>query len=332
MSRPTARVLAMLEILQSGGVHRLSALARQLGVDERTVRRYAEHLLALDIPVESLRGRYGGYRLAPGFRMPPLMLNDDEAVALVLALVAGGGAATGVSARGAAESALSKLRRAMPSRLADRIDALLETTSFTSTPQSERAAAFQPGTSVLLAFAEAAREGHPVEFRYEDRSGRRSRRTLLPVGIVAHSGRWYVSGADSLSGEARTFRLDRVSDAQMLPDRFERQEDADVAALVRATLADTPWQHQVSVLVVGEMDVVAGRLPRGIATVESVAGSVRVRFRAEHLEWIPGMLARLELPFVVEGPPALQELIETVTARFALAAARGRENSRESAS
>lgn len=313
----------------------MSAIAQRLGVDERTVRRYAEHLLALDVPVESLRGRYGGYRLAPGFRMPPLMLNEEEAVAVVLALVARGrGAATGVSAGGAAESALSKLRRAMPVRLADRIDALVDATSFTATPESERAAAAEPDTPILLAFAEAAREGHPVEFRYQDRSGRRSRRTLFPVGIVAHSGRWYATGADSLSGEARTFRLDRVSDARVLPDRFEPESGADAAAAVKATLAETPWQHRVSVLVVGESDAVAARIPRGIATVEAVgsAGRVRVRFRAEHLDWIPGMLARLELPFVVEGPPALQELIDVVAARFAMAAAEARENSAESAS
>ena len=89
MPRPTARVLALLEILQGGGTHTAADLARRLDVDERTVRRYAEHLLDLDVPVESVRGRYGGYRLAPGFRMPPLMLTDEEALAVLLGLVAG---------------------------------------------------------------------------------------------------------------------------------------------------------------------------------------------------------------------------------------------------
>ena len=81
MTRPTARVLSLLELLQSGGVRTVAELAGRLGVDERTVRRYAGHLLDLDVPVESVRGRYGGYRLASGYRMPPLMLSDDEAVA-----------------------------------------------------------------------------------------------------------------------------------------------------------------------------------------------------------------------------------------------------------
>jgi hypothetical protein len=84
MTRPTARVLALLEILQGGGTHTAVDLAGRLGVDERTVRRYADHLLDLDAPVESVRGPYGGYRLAPGFRMPPLMLTDEEALAVLL--------------------------------------------------------------------------------------------------------------------------------------------------------------------------------------------------------------------------------------------------------
>src|SRR4030081_1503801 len=89
MARPTARVLSLLELLQSGGVRTVAELAGRLGVDERTVRRYVDHLIDLDVPVESVRGRYGGYRLAPGYRMPPLMLSDDEALAVLLGLVAG---------------------------------------------------------------------------------------------------------------------------------------------------------------------------------------------------------------------------------------------------
>src|SRR5215813_15110661 len=89
MAKPLARVLALLDILQTGGTHTLRELSSRLGVDERTVRRYVNHLLDLDVPVESVRGRYGGYRLAPGYRLPPLMLGDDEALAVLLGLLAG---------------------------------------------------------------------------------------------------------------------------------------------------------------------------------------------------------------------------------------------------
>jgi len=311
----------MLEILQSGGVHRVTDLAGRLGVDARTVRRYAEHLLALEIPVESLRGRHGGYRLAPGFRMPPLMLTEDEALAVVLSLAATRTREPDADRETAAGSALAKLRRALPAGLSRRIDAVLETTSFTASAEVGRIATAGPQSSTLLSFAEAAREGHPVEFRYEDRTSRRSRRTLLPLGIVAHSGRWYVTGSDSLSGETRTFRLDRVTSARVLPGVFEQPGSVDVAETVRATLAGAPWQHRVSVVIAGDPDAVAARLPRGIATIEPAGspGRVRVRFRAEQLDWVPGMLARWELPFVVEGPPALRELIGIVAGRFTAA-------------
>jgi predicted DNA-binding transcriptional regulator YafY len=110
MTRPTSRVLALLELLQGGGTRRVGDLAERLGVDERTVRRYAEHLVELDIPVRSVRGRYGGYRLAPGYRMPPLMLTDDEAVAMAIGLVVGQRAGLAPESI-ASESALAKLRR-----------------------------------------------------------------------------------------------------------------------------------------------------------------------------------------------------------------------------
>ena len=91
MARPTVHVLTLLELLQSGGTRTAAELADRLGVEERTVRRYVDHLIDLDVPVESVRGRYGGYRLGPGYRLPPLMLTDDEALAVMLGLVAGRG-------------------------------------------------------------------------------------------------------------------------------------------------------------------------------------------------------------------------------------------------
>src|SRR5690349_2550364 len=128
MARPTARVLTLLQLLQSGGLRTLAELAERLEVDERTVRRYVDHLIDLDVPVESVRGRYGGYRLGPGYRMPPLMLTDDEALAVMLGLVSGRGA--GLSA--AHETATAKIRRVLPDRLARRLDAVLGSLAFTA--------------------------------------------------------------------------------------------------------------------------------------------------------------------------------------------------------
>ena len=130
MAKPLARVLALLDILQTGGTRTLRELSDRLGVDERTVRRYVDHLLDLDVPVESVRGRYGGYRLAPGYRMPPLMLTDDEAVAVLLGLVGTRRAALQPDTAVAVESATAKVQRVLPRALARPLDALVAATSY----------------------------------------------------------------------------------------------------------------------------------------------------------------------------------------------------------
>ena len=150
MARPTARVLSLLELLQSGGVRTVAELAGRLGVDERTVRRYAGHLIDLDVPVESVRGRYGGYRLASGYRMPPLMLCDDEALAVLLGLIAGRRTGLVTTTGAASETAAAKIRRVLPERLARRLDAVLGSLAFTAPPGEAPA----PDTGILLSIAE----------------------------------------------------------------------------------------------------------------------------------------------------------------------------------
>ena len=171
MTRPTARVLALLELLQSGGTYTVAALAARLDVDERTLRRYAQHLTDLGIPIESRRGRYGGYRLAPGYKLPPLMLTDDEAVAVMLGLVAGRRTGLVTAAAAAADSASAKVRRVLPAALGRRLDALLSAADFTAPQWS----ADPPGTAVLLVLADAARSRHPVTITYTSWRGGSSR-------------------------------------------------------------------------------------------------------------------------------------------------------------
>ena len=311
--RPTARVLALLEVLQSGGLHAVPDLAARLDVDERTVRRYVEHLRDLDVPVRSVRGRHGGYRLAQGFRMPPLMLTDDEAVAVLVGLVTSRRAGTAAGSTAAGESAAGKLRRVLPAAVADRVDALLETTGFTA-PERPAVAA---EARVLLLLAEAARDRRPVALSYTDRTGRTGDRILHPYGIVAHSGRWYVTGADPAAGEVRTLRLDRIAAPALRSGSFDVPDGFDAPAQVLAGLARTPWRHAVSVRVDGTVEEVAAGLPAGLAAVEALAADrVRVRIRAERLDWVPRMLAGLGRPFVVEHPPELRDLVRDLADRL----------------
>jgi predicted DNA-binding transcriptional regulator YafY len=314
VTHPTARVLALLEILQVGGTRTVAELAERLAVDERTVRRYAAHLLDLDIPVRSVRGRYGGYRLAPGFRMPPLMLTDEEALAVLLSLLTFRRSETAAASAVAAESAAAKLRRVLPVALASRLETLLETVAFTARP----AAAATPEADVLLLLAQAARDRSPVAIGYVDRDGRRSERTLHPYGIVAHAARWYVTGADSASGEERLFRLDRVTAPTMLPGSFAVPAGFDPSARVLSALAEAPYRYEVAVRVEGTVDEVRPLLPPSVATVHETPDDswARVRIRAERLDWVPGVLACLGRRFVVERPDELRALVRELGRRL----------------
>jgi predicted DNA-binding transcriptional regulator YafY len=316
MTRPTARVLALLEILQTGGTRTIADLAARLGVDERTVRRYVGHLIDIDIPVRSVRGRYGGYHLAPGYRMPPLMLTDEEALAVLLGLVAGRRAGLVTTSVAATESATAKLRRVLPEALGRRLDTLLATADFTARARP----VVTPEIGVLLMLAEAARHRQPVAIDYTAWNGRHSERTVHPYGIVAHSGRWYVTGADSASGEVRTFRLDRIETAAVLPGSFEVPAGFDPRDRVLSGLAEVPWRHEVSLRVQGTAEQVRAQLPAGTAIVTELPdddGWVRVRLRAERLEGVPSVLAWLNRPFVIEYPEALREHVRALSRRLA---------------
>ncbi|AUG81864.1 transcriptional regulator [Kitasatospora sp. MMS16-BH015] len=328
MARPTGRVLTLLELLQSGGIRTAAELADRLGVDGRTVRRYVEHLVDLDIPVETVRGRYGGYRLAPGYRLPPLMLNDDEALAVLLGLVAGRRAGLLTATETAGETAAAKIRRALPERLARRLDAVMESLAFTAAPGESAT----PETGVLLAVSDAVRHRRPISIRYTARDGRRSERTLHPYGIVTHEGRWYVTGTDPGVGQDRTFRLDRIADARTLPGSFEPPAGLDPAERVLSGLATAAYRHEVTLRILGTVEQIRARLPASVASVSELAPEAGtdphterwlcVELRAERLDWLPPVLASLDRPFVVERPEELRDLVTALADRLAASAHR----------
>ncbi|MFJ7903824.1 helix-turn-helix transcriptional regulator [Streptomyces sp. NPDC096198] len=329
MARPLARVLTLLELLQSGGIRTVSELADRLDVDERTVRRYAQQLIDLDVPVESVRGRYGGYRLAPGYRLPPLMLTDDEALAVLLGLVAGRRSGLTAGTDTASETAAAKIRRVLPERLRRRLDALLGSLAFTDPP--ERPAAV-PEPAVLLPMADAVHHHRPVSIRYTAGDGRRSERTLHPYGVVAHAGRWYVAAADLSAGEDRTFRLDRISGVRTLSGSFEPPPGIDPAQRVLTGLATVPYRHEVTLRIQGTAEQIHTRLPASVAIVSELPSPggadpeaerwSRVELRAERLDWLPAVLASLDRPFVIERPAELRGLVEAFAERLADSARR----------
>ncbi|MEV6756544.1 WYL domain-containing protein [Streptomyces sp. NPDC051214] len=326
MPRPIARVLTLLELLQSGGIRTASELADRLDVDERTVRHYVSHLVDLDVPVEAVRGRYGGYRLSPGHRLPPLMLGDDEALAVLLGLVAGRRAGLTAATGTAGETATAKIRRVLPERLRLRLDAVLASLAFTTTPGETVA----PDSGVLLPVADAVNHHRPISLKYTDTHGRSSERTLHPYGLVAHAGKWYVTGADlSADGQDRTLRLDRVTDVRTLPGSFEPPAGLDPAERVLTSLATAPYRHAVTLRVQGTAEHIHTRLPPSVALVEELPAQEttdrtdspdepwsRVEMRVDRLDWLPAVLASLDRCFVIERPNELRDLVEAFAARL----------------
>jgi predicted DNA-binding transcriptional regulator YafY len=312
VSRPASRVLAMLELLQSH--HRLTGadLAARLAVDERTVRRYAGALAELGIPVSAERGRCGGYRLAPGFKLPPLMLTGDEAVAVLLGLIAADRLGLGTAAPATA-AAHAKIARVLPAALAGRLAAVQETLGFTLARRENTA---PPAADILLTLGTATRDHRRVALRYAARDGDESGRDVDPYGLVFHAGRWYLVGQDHLRGELRTFRLDRIVAAVAVDAGFVPPAGFDAVAHVTTALARAPYTHAVEVLLETDLAHARRRIPATVGELAPTADGVLLRARANSLPGMAQLLAGLGCPFTVLTPDALRAAVADLAARL----------------
>ncbi|MEU7867623.1 YafY family protein [Dactylosporangium sp. NPDC049140] len=311
MSQSTGRVFALLEVLQAQPGITGPQLAERLGIDERTVRRYAAALADLGLPVRAERGRYGGYRLAPGYRLPPLMLGDDEAVAVVLGLLAAERLGLGIGTAARA-SALAKIERVLPAVLRERVQAVRETLGFT---QPARAGGLFD-VRHLLSLGEAARDRRRVTLTYRSWRGEDSERDFDPYGVVFHAGRWYASGFDHRRGELRTLRLDRIGSVSVGETRFEAPAAFDAAGHVVAGLAAVPYRHEVEVLLRATPDEVRRRVPATVGAVSPAGGDARLVCRAEYLDGMARMLAGLGWDFTVVRPDALRDEVAKLGRRL----------------
>ena len=318
MTSPTARVLAMLELLQAGGQHTVGDLAARLGVDKRTIRRYAEHLADLGIPVQVQRGRYGGYRLSPGYKLPPLMLTDDEAVAVVLGLRTAERAGLATTEHAATASALAKVSRVLPKALGRRLDSLLSTAQFTTPVR----AAAPAGAGTLLALASAAQARRTVVIAYTAWDGRESQRELDVYGLVFHSGRWYVTGHDHGRDAVRTFRLDRITSVEQGDGSYLVPADFDASTQVVSGIAAVGWSHEVSVVLRTTLAEAGERLSPSAGRLSEHVGGVLLETRAEHLDGMACMLAGLGWDFEVITPDALRDEVLALSDRLRVSAVR----------
>jgi predicted DNA-binding transcriptional regulator YafY len=318
MSRPTTRVLTLLELLQDRPGISGREIADHLEVDTRTVRRYATKLQELGIPVEAERGRAGGYRLRPGYRMPPLMLTDDEATAVVLGLVAARRYGL-VTAEPAVDGALAKIERVLPLALRERVRAVTETLGFTRRGW----AGSPPATDTVLRLAEAARLKRRVRLTYQSFKGEHTERDVDPYGLVVHSGRWYLAAHDHLRDEVRTFRLDRISSVQKRTERSEPPDGFDAVEHVSRSLAQVPWRVEAEIVFHAPLEEVEKRFWRSYGEIVGpVEDGVLVRTRTDNYESLARWLPYVGMDFTVRTPDELRDCVREEAERLLAAADR----------
>lgn len=257
----TQRVLRLLALLQQRPVWTGPELAGRLGVTTRSVRRDVDRLRDLGYPVNAAPGRGGGYRLGAGKALPPLLLDDEEAIATAVSLrLAAGGTVTGASE--AAVRTLAKLDQVLPGRLRAEVRALQGAIATLDGGRVEVDA------DALLVLARACRDRLRVEFGYADRTGSASVRRAEPYRLVATGRRWYLVAYDLDRADWRTFRLDRLHDARATTFRYRPRDHPDPVALVQRSISVAPYPHRVRILLHADAATVRGRVPATVAVVE----------------------------------------------------------------
>lgn len=313
-----ARLLQLLSLLQTPREWPGGELAERLGVSRRTVRRDVDRLRGLGYPVQATLGSEGGYRLIAGKAMPPLVLDDEEAVAIAVGLRAGAGhAVEGVEE--ASVRALAKLEQVLPTRLRHRVTTLQAAT----TPlTSGDGASIAPGTLTVIASAVAGRER--LRFAYRSGDGDRSRRLTEPYRLVSTGRRWYLVAYDLDRADWRTFRVDRLVDPLATGARFTPRElpTGDAAEYLRQSVYGRRETYEVDVTFAAPAAFIAARLPHWAGGPEPIdAQSCRLRASVgDPVEWLTGQLSSLGCDFTVHGPPELVGHLRELGARLTRAA------------
>jgi len=327
MYHPTTRVLSVLELLQAHRQMSGPRLAERLEVDVRSVRRYIMMLQDLGIPIEAERGRYGTYRLLRGFKLPPLMFTEDEALALTLGLLATRRLGMAMAAP-AVEGALAKIDRVLPEALRERVQAVQETLVLTSI-SSERSSS-APDSSVVLTLSTATQQEKRVWMRYQSGQAEQTERAVDPYGLIFHAGLWYTVGYCHLRQDLRMFRLDRVLQAKLLEEPFTRPPDFDSLDYLRRSIANMPGTWKVEVLLEMPLAEAERQVPPTMAMLEQIQGGVLLSCYTQELSWMAHFLVSLRCPLIVREPLELHEALRTLAAEIVQLAQRSEERYRAS--
>jgi predicted DNA-binding transcriptional regulator YafY len=310
----SARLLRLLSLLQTPRDWTGMELAERLEVSTRTVRNDIERLRGLGYPVHATRGAIGGYRLEAGAAMPPLLLDDEEAIAVAVGLrTAAGGAVGGIEETSL--RALSKLEQVMPSRLRRKVNALQTFTVLV--PRDERESTVDP--NVLTMLATACRDHDRIRFAYHDRERVRTRREVEPYRLVNWGRRWYLVAWDLERADWRTFRVDRLTLRLPLGQRFSPRPlpDQDVAAFVARGIAESAWRYRARVVVHASAETMADRIGPWVGTIEPIdADTCVVDMGADNVETLAVYLGMLGTDFTIEGEAELAEQLNLLADRY----------------
>lgn len=314
----SARLLRLLSLLQTRRYWSGDELGQRLEVDVRTVRRDVDRLRELGYPVRASSGVGGGYQLGAGADLPPVLLDDEEAVAVAVALRAAAGSVGRIEET--AMRLLAKLDQLLPARLRRRASALHAVTLSLGTTES------LPDAEVLTRTAAACRDRQCLRFGYRDHGGKASERVVEPLRLVNFGRRWYLVGWDRRRGDWRTFRLDRVRPPVAIGERFAAREppQQDLAAYVSRAISYAPFQYQAKLRLRGSASAVAEQVPAWCGVLEAVdERSCILSTGADSIEALVAQIAVAGVDFELIEPldlaPALQRVVERL--RTGLAAA-----------
>jgi predicted DNA-binding transcriptional regulator YafY len=314
---PASRMLRLLSLLQTHRHWSGTELAERLAVSTRTIRRDVDRLRDLGYPVAALPGAEGGYRLEAGSELPPLLLDDEEAVAIAVGLrTAAGGSVAGIEETSV--RALAKLEQVLPSRLRRRVNALHTYV----VPLTAASATVDP--ELLATITLACRDQERLRFRYRAHDGTVTRRMTEPHRLVSAGRRWYLVAWDTDREDWRTFRVDRMDEPLNTGVRFAERElpAGDAAAFVAEAIKAPFGQQQAVIRLQAPAAVIADRMPPAAGVLEELdAQSCILRTTTESLEWLAMIIGALGVDFTVIEPQGLHDCVREIGERFTRATA-----------
>lgn len=299
MYHPTTRLLTILELLQTYPTLSGAELARRLEVAPRSIRRYIMMLQDMGMPIEATRGPGGGYQLRRGFKLPPLMLNDEEATAVVLGLLGSAWLEVGQSVI-AVEGALAKILRVLPLHTRERLDAVAAHLVL-----SQDGAHARPDVRLMITLSDAIQQRQRLACAYRSQHAALTQRTVEPYGLVGWWSRWYLVAFCCLRQEYRLFRLDRLEQVRMLAEIFVRADDFDSQAYVQQQLVGDSSRWQIEVEFQSPLHAVQQKIPASYGSFTATATGVLFQSQYGDIASTARYLIGLNLPFVVHAPAAL---------------------------